>query len=65
MAMTVKRGSAMNESLVLRCTLADKAQLKLAAQQEGLSVSDLVRRLLIQNRYIDAISPCSNNGINI
>ena len=58
--MTIKRGSAMNESLVLRCTVEDKANLKVAAQSEGLSVSDLVRRVLIEKRYIDAVCTGKN-----
>ena len=60
MAMTIKRGAAMGESLVLRCTPEDKINLKLAAQSEGLSVSDLVRRVLIEKRYIDAVCTGKN-----
>ena len=64
MAMTIKRGSAMNESLVLRCTVEDKANLKVAAQSEGLSVSDLVRRVLIEKRYIDAVCTGKNQEMD-
>ena len=42
----------MDESIIIRATKEDKASLKLAANQRGVSMSWLVRELLISEKII-------------
>ena len=46
------RGSSQTESIVMRCTKEDKAALKVLAAENGTSMSDLIRTMLINNKYI-------------
>lgn len=46
------RGSSQNESIVMRCTIEDKLALKELALQNGTSMSDFIRTVLIQGEYI-------------
>ena len=62
MANTISRGVKMNESFVMRCSAQDKAELKMAAAQQGTSVSNMIRRILIQGRYI---SPTSSDNFEV
>lgn len=55
MPRTISRSERMTESIVMRCTQADKAKLKLAAQEKGLDMTTFLRQLLIQNHVIDPI----------
>ena len=48
----IQRGSAQNHSLVIRVTEEDKVHLRMAADREGLSVSGLVKTLLMQEKII-------------
>jgi len=57
---TPTRGIKMNESLIVRATHEDKAQLKFKANQEGKSMSQLVRELLIRHGYIPPVADQSN-----
>ena len=52
---TIDRSAKADQTLVMRLTIKDKIQLKLYAQEQGDNVSNCVRRLLIQNRIIDAL----------
>ena len=52
---TIDRSAKADQSLVVRMTVKDKIQLKLHAQQKGDNVSNVVRRLLIENKIIDAL----------
>lgn len=54
------RGIKMNESLIVRATQEDKAHLRLKANQEGKSMSQLVRELLIRHGYIPPVADSSN-----
>ena len=45
----------MNESIIVLSTQDDKAALKLAASQRGVSMSYLVRELLIAHKIISPI----------
>ena len=49
------RGSAQNQSIVMRCCAEDKAALKLIATQKGTTMSELIRTLLIKEKWIE---PC-------
>jgi len=42
----------MNESLVMRCSIEDKAQLKKEAKQRGQNVSQLIREALINQKIL-------------
>ena len=52
---TIDRSMKADQSLVVRLTVKDKAQLKLYAQSTGDNVSAVVRRLLIENRIIEPL----------
>lgn len=52
---TVDRSAPADQTLVIRLTPKDKAQLKMYAQSKGDNVSNTVRRLLIENRIIDPL----------
>ena len=54
------RGEKMNESIVIRATQKDKMELKLAATQQGTTVSTMIRQLLIANKMISPITPPKN-----
>lgn len=55
MARTIDRSTKMDDTFIFRCTPKDKAQLKLYAQSKGDNVSNVIRRLLIENKIIDPI----------
>ena len=52
---TITRASKMNQVLSLRCTIEDRAKLKLAAQRQGIDMSALVRQLLIKEGILDPL----------
>lgn len=52
MANKASRGEIMNDTFMFRCSTNDKAQLKLLAQEKGLSVSGFIRSILIQQRVL-------------
>ena len=47
------RGSAQNQSIVMRCCAEDKSALKLIAAKKGTTMSELIRNLLIQEKWIE------------
>ena len=49
---TPTRGKKMDLSIVVRATAEDKAQLKMIAVRKGISMSQLVREVLIERGYI-------------
>ena len=51
---TSTRGEKQTESIVLRCTESDKSKIQLLADQQGTSISDIIRRTLIDAQIIDA-----------
>ena len=53
----------MNESIIIRATQQDKVELKLAAAQQGTTVSTLIRRLLIEQKIISPITYHSNEEL--
>jgi len=55
MARTIDRGEKMDESIIIRATAKDRAQLKLFAQSRGLNSSAVIRNLLIENKIIDPL----------
>ncbi len=52
---TIDRSAPADQSLVVRLTMKDKVQLKLYAQSKGDNVSNVVRRLLIENKIIEPL----------
>jgi len=46
------RGRAQDHSLVFRCCAEDKAALKKKASELGVTMSEIIRKLLIENEYI-------------
>lgn len=62
MANIPTRGIKMSESLIIRATEEDKSSLKLKANQQGVSMSQLVRELLIRQGYIP---PSSTKAFDI
>ena len=54
MAKPSIRGAKMDEKLVIRCTLADKAKLNLLAQRRGIDRTTLIRMTMIEQGLIDA-----------
>lgn len=63
MPRTVSRSEPMNESIVFRGTANDKAQVKLAAQQQGMDTSAFIRYLLIKEKIINPLG-VSNDKAN-
>ena len=53
----------MNESVVIRATKQDKVELKLAATQQGTTVSTMIRRMLIEQKIISPITYHSNEEL--
>ena len=49
-----RRGAHQDQSIVFRCTAQDKAAIRLAADHSGLTMSDLIKGLLIKEKIIDA-----------
>ena len=52
MPRTVARGSAMTQTMAIRVTENDKAEIKLAALKQGLDISQFMRQLLIREKII-------------
>ena len=52
MANKAQRGVRMMDSFVFRCSTQDKAQLKMMAQEKGMSVSGFIRDILIRQRVL-------------
>ena len=52
MANKATRGEKMMDSFVFRCSTQDKAQLKMMAQEKGMSVSGFIRDILIRQRVL-------------
>ena len=52
-----RRGTKQEESIVFRCTQQDKAAIRLEADSAGLSMSDLIKQLLIKEKIIEAKYP--------
>ena len=52
MANKATRGEKMMDSFVFRCSTQDKAQLKIMAQERGMSVSGFIRDILIRQRVL-------------
>ena len=50
------RGDLMDEKIVLRCTKADKAMLRLRAQEKGIDTSTMLRMLLIREHLMEPVS---------
>ncbi len=55
MARTITRKTKMQERITLRATPEDVANIKVAAQREGMDSSGLVRRILIKQGIIEPI----------
>jgi predicted HicB family RNase H-like nuclease len=49
------RGTNQDESIVVRVTAKDKAQINLESQRRGVSMSVLIRESLMQTKLIDPI----------
>lgn len=49
------RGKKMEEQFIFRCTIEDKLNIELAAANEGMSSSALIRNLLIKARVLDPV----------
>ena len=52
MGRTISRKSKMTERIVLRATVEDVVNLKLAAQQQGKDPSAFLRDILIKEKVI-------------
>jgi len=52
--MTNLRGDKQTETVVFRCSQADKANLQKEAFNRGMSMSVLIKEMLIDARIIDA-----------
>ena len=52
MARTISRAEKMDKTIVFRATQDDRAAIKLAAQQRGIDISQLIRGLLIRERIL-------------
>ena len=52
-----RRGAHQDQSIVFRCTEQDKLSIRLEADKAGLSMSDLIKGLLIKEKIIDAKYP--------
>ena len=53
MANISRRGSPQNQSIIIRCAKEDKEAMRMVAASQGTSMSELIRNLLIQNKYIE------------
>mgnify|MGYP003677005504 CR=1 FL=1 len=51
-----QRGEKQHDSIVMRVAATDKAKLKLAAQRQGMSLSGLIKRALMDCNLIDPIN---------
>lgn len=51
-----QRGEKQQDSIVMRVAPTDKAKLKLEAQRQGVSLSSLVKRALMDCHLIDPIN---------
>ena len=54
--MTNIRGEKQTEFVMFRCSTTDKATLKREAQKRGVSLSVLLKNVLIDARLIDAVN---------
>jgi hypothetical protein len=54
MANIASRGTRMDKSIVFRATEQDKAELRIAATNAGMTVCSLIRQLLIKEKLISA-----------
>lgn len=52
MSRTITRAAHMNASATIRLTQRDKAELKIAAQKEGIDVSAFIRKVLINSNIL-------------
>lgn len=52
MARTTSRGQHMDKSLVIRVSEEDDANIKIAAQRQGMDKSQMIRKMLIDARII-------------
>ena len=55
--MTNIRGEKQTEFVMFRCSQTDKATLKKEAQKRGVSMSVLLKNVLIDARLIDPTNP--------
>ncbi len=55
MPRTISRSERMNEKITMRATPKDVAEIKLAAQSQGIDVSTMLRLMLIKERIISPI----------
>ena len=55
MANVNQRGEKQNESIVLRCTPSDKANILLIANREGSTISAIVKQALIRQGIIQPV----------
>ena len=51
---TASRGIKMDKSIVFRATEQDKAELRMAATNKGMTVCSMIRQLLIKEKLISA-----------
>lgn len=56
MSRTTTRGAHLTESLIIRISAEDKANIKLAANRLGLDVSNFIRQLLIREKVLSPIT---------
>ena len=50
------RGEAQDASLVMRISKTDKAKIQQAAMERGVTMSTLIRSVLIDAKVIDAVN---------
>ena len=51
-----RRGELQNQQIVIRVAQTDKDNVMAAAQKKGISMSTLIRGLLIDNEIISAVN---------
>ena len=56
MARTTTRGAHLKDSLIIRISPEDKANIKLAANKVGLDVSNFIRQMLIREKVLPPIT---------
>ena len=57
---TNQRGEKQDEVIMFRCAPTDKANIKLAANKQGLNVSGFIKSLLIEARIIEPMNGLSD-----
>jgi hypothetical protein len=52
MANKIQRGEAMDQTIIMRCTVSDKVNIELEAKKRGMNMSQLIRDLMVREKVI-------------